>query len=82
MQEHYLAFPSLLIFWASEGYARLFDGEVQEALLLAAGRRICDLAREEAPGASQEAVHALHAVRVPHLQWVTCTQSVLYISMV
>lgn len=48
--------------------SHLLDGEVQQPHLVPAGLRGGDPVSKEAPGARQEAVHPLHAVRVPHLE--------------
>ena len=43
------------------------DGRMQQAQLLARGRVRTELAGAHAEHARQEAVHAVHAARVPHL---------------
>ena len=44
------------------------DGEVQQAQLVALRGGLRDSIGEQAPGARQEPVDPLHAVRVPHLR--------------
>jgi len=53
---------------ATGGPPRPLDGRVQQPQLLAGRWLLADLAGAQAVHACQEAVHAVHAPRVPHLQ--------------